>query len=61
MKYKITELYPQAEVRLVHYVNVKNEKELKQAKESPGDFSENAETDIDYGGEVYTEKVEKME
>lgn len=58
--YRIIESFPQATVKLVHFVIIKNKKDLEDAKENPGDMAFETEIDIDYGGEARTESIIKL-
>ncbi len=63
MKYKVIVAYPQATVRKVHHIEVKDKAELDMLLEdtdfNPGDRAKKTETDINYGGEAYIDDVIK--
>ncbi len=61
MKYKVIEIYPQATVKKVHHIEVKDEAELDMLLEdtdfNPRDRAKKTEARIDYGTEAYIEDV----
>ena len=60
-KYKIIENFPQARVRLIHYILVDNERQLEDIKLNLSDYAFETETDIDFGGEAFTEEIIEAE
>jgi len=57
--YKITEVFPQSVVRLIHYVKA-TKSDIEEMKLEPGLYAYKTETDIDFGGEARTEDVEEV-
>lgn len=57
--YKITEVFPQSVVRLVHYIRA-TKNDLEEMKLEPGLYAYKTETEIDFGGEARTEDIKRV-